>query len=176
MGGATVRYPGPATLITALTLVSRQAGRKVCLNAFDPALKPFEGDMVKVPPRMPEAEFDKLLGQMDLGYAPDPLTENAQRFARTSLSTKLVTCIGATLPCLYHGPSQSSAAEMFSRFNAGEIVDSQNPEDIATGFMKLIDSSDEYRDNAVKLAKSDFNPYEQTALLYRRFQQTAAEL
>lgn len=177
MGGwGDCPVPWPGNLITALTLVSRQAGRKVCLNAFDPALKPFEGDMVKVHPRMPEVEFDKLLGQMDLGYAPDPLTENAQRFAQTSLSTKLVTCIGATLPCLYHGPSQSSAAEMFSRFNAGEIVDSQNPEDIATGFMKLIDSSDKYRDNAVKLAKSDFNPYEQTALLYRRFQHTAAEL
>jgi hypothetical protein len=118
---------------------------------------------------MPEPQFNQLLDRMDLGYAPDPLTEDGRSFAKTSLSTKLVTYIGATLPCLYHGPGQSTTAEMFSRHRAGEVVDSQHSEDIASGFLKLIKGADEYRDHAVQLAMSDFDPRELASRILSRF-------
>jgi hypothetical protein len=107
---------------------------------------------------------------MDLGYAPDPLASvHGREFAKTSLPTKLVTYLGACLPCLYHGPAESTVGEMFTRFKAGEIVDSQSPQDLADGFARLIENPDPYRDAAVQLARSDFDPQMFANRLLARF-------
>jgi hypothetical protein len=108
---------------------------------------------------MSQTDFEAFVRTMDLGYAPDPLTSGAAReFVQTSLPTKLVTYLGATIPALYHGPSDSTVGEMFSRFKAGEIVPSQSAEVLAKGFRRLIEDPEPYRDNAVELAKADFDP------------------
>ena len=151
--------PWPGNLVEALRILQSRLARPVRLHAFDNALRPFEGDQVKVHSRLPDKEFEAMLNVMDLGYAPDPITGAAARiFTETSLPTKLVTYLAATLPCLYHGPANSTVGEMFGRYPAGEIVESQSPQDLADAFERLIRSADHYRDNALQLAACDFDP------------------
>ncbi len=162
--------PWPENLIESLATLRQRLGRAVRLHAFDPALRRYESEFVIFHPRMPEGAFNALLHTMDLGYAPDPLASvHGREFAKTSLPTKLVTYLGACLPCLYHGPAESTVGEMFTRFKAGEIVDSQSPQDLADGFARLIENPDPYRDAAVQLARSDFDPQMFANRLLARF-------
>lgn len=169
-GGGDCPPPWPENLIGALQILSCRTGRKVRLNAFDPALRRFEGDNVRVLPRMQEAQFDEFLAQMDLGYAPDPMAPEFSEFVTTSLSTKVVTYVAATLPSLYHGPRISSVGEMFSRHTAGVIVEGQASEEIAAGFVCLIEGAESFRDACCDLAKADFDRETLVNRIYRRFQ------
>ena len=161
--------PWPRNLVQALPLVSRRLGRAVRLNAFDPALRNFEGPNVRVFERLPEDKFNEVLATMDLGYAPDQLSPEFREFVTTSLPTKLVTYIGATLPSLYHGPFDSTVGEMFGRHRAGVIVESPAAADVAAGFIELIASPEQFRDACVALAGSDFDRETLVNRIYRRF-------
>ena len=161
--------PWPENLLIALQLLSQQLGREVRLNAFDPKLLRFEAHNVRVLASVPEAQFEEILSSMDLGYAPDPLLPEFREFVITSLPTKLVTYVAATLPSLYHGPQESSVGEMFSRYPAGVIVESQAPEDIVAGFVRLIRDAESFRDACCELAKADFDRETLVNRVYDRF-------
>jgi glycosyltransferase involved in cell wall biosynthesis len=161
--------PWPENLLTALGIIESKTNKSVKLYSFDPLLVRYNSRHVVLCQKMPQDQFEKLLNQMDLGYAPDPFDEKFEVFVKTSLSVKMITYISATLPCLYHGPVDSSIGEMFNRYQAGEIVNSNDPNELANGFLKLINNSDFYRDNSLFLAKSDFNPEIMRQKILNRF-------
>ena len=54
----------------------------------------------------------------DLLYMPMPFGEAHEKFARYSLSTKMVTYAGSGVPILYHGPATSAAFDLLKRNDA----------------------------------------------------------
>lgn len=148
--------PWPYCLIEALNILEQKSNKKVNFYAFDPKFKDLNDSRFIFCERMTAGEFDLFLNKMDIGYAPDPLELKYLLFAQTSLSTKIVTYLSATLPSLYHGPLDSTVGELFSRFKAGVIVQSNDPDNIANGFLDLILNYDLYRSKSFQLAMNDF--------------------
>lgn len=149
--------PWPYCLVEALNILEQKSTKKVKFYAFDPMFKDLNDSRFIYCERMTASEFDLFLNKMDIGYAPDPLELRYRLFAQTSLSTKIVTYLSATLPSFYHGPQDSTISELFSRFKAGIVVESNDPGAIANGFLDLIINYDSYRFNAVQLAINDFD-------------------
>jgi len=129
--------PWPDNLIEALQIIRTE--QPINLHVFDPRFRSYtEHEWVVYHEHMPEAEFDSLLAQMDLSYAPDPLTPVGRLFAATSLSTKIVTSICAGLPFIYHGPHDSTVGDLLQLEPLlGVIVESNSGQDIATGVRSL---------------------------------------
>lgn len=158
MGGwGDCPLPWPKCVIEALVILEKKTQMKVQFFAFDPIFKEVNNSSIIYCPRMQNDEYEIFLDKMDIGYAPDPLIDKFALFAKTSMSTKIVTYISACIPSLYHGPKDSSINEIFSRYQAGEIMDSNNPIEIANAFYKLIENSSTYRENCIQLACNDFN-------------------
>lgn len=149
--------PWPYCLIEAVNILEQKSNKKVKFYAFDPKFKDLNDPRFIFCERMTAVEFDYFLNKMDIGYAPDPLELKYRLFAQTSLSTKIVTYLSATLPSFYHGPQDSTIGELFSRFKAGVIVQSNDPDSIANGFLDLIINYDSYRSKSIQLAKNDFD-------------------
>lgn len=149
--------PWPECLIEAIELLEKISKKDVKFYAFDPKFKEFNDSRFIYCERMNSEEFDLFLNKMDIGYAPDPLELEYRLFAQTSLSTKIVTYLSATIPIFYHGPQDSSIGEIFNRFKAGVIVESNNPKEIAIGLFELITNYSTYRSNSINLASNDFD-------------------
>ena len=58
----------------------------------------------------------------DLLYMPIPFGEAYEKFARYSLSTKMVTYAGSGVPILYHGPAASAAYDLLHKNNAAILL------------------------------------------------------
>jgi hypothetical protein len=149
--------PWPNCLIEAVNILEKKSNKKVKFYAFDPKFKDLKDSRFIYCERMTASEFDFFLNKIDIGYAPDPLELKYRLFAQTSLSTKIVTYVSSTLPTFYHGPQDSTVGELFSRFKAGVIVESNDPDTIANGFLDLIINYDLYRSESVQLAINDFD-------------------
>ncbi len=50
-----------------------------------------------------------------------------KKFARYSLSTKMVTYAGSGVPILYHGPADSAAYELLNKNNARDFAHQPRP-------------------------------------------------
>ena len=129
--------PWPDNLMEALRFVRNQL--KVNFHVFDPKFLKYQGcGWVFFHEHMPEIEFDALLAEMDISYAPDPFTEEGRRFAAMSLSTKVVTSLCAGLPFVYHGPYDSTVGDLVREDPLlGLIVESQSPNDLAQGILAI---------------------------------------
>jgi hypothetical protein len=105
---------------------------------------------------LPEKEFDVSLSKMTIGFANDPITELGKQFAGTSIPTKIITYIGAGVPFLYQGPKDSTVADLLSKYNAGLIVESNNPEDLASGFNEILSTYKEKRHECYRAVNEVF--------------------
>lgn len=116
----------------------------------------------------PEAEVATDMEQADFLYLPLPFDSRHEHFVRLSLSTKLVTYLGAGLPIVYHGPAGSAAHELLSHHDAAICLTTLDPDEIARGIMAGMARADEVTANALALGRSEFTVEEQRRRFWSR--------
>jgi len=115
------------------------------------------GAEVIVKPWGTEAEVARDLDEIDVLYLPMPFGPEHEPFCRFSLSTKMVTYLASGLPILYHGPRYAAAARLLAENDAGIIVDSLDPDAIASALASVPARAAKVAENAAALARSQFN-------------------
>jgi glycosyltransferase involved in cell wall biosynthesis len=103
-----------------------------------------------------EREVQQDLNSVDVLYFPLPFGEEYDAFTKYSMSTKLVTYLGAGLPIVYHGPAYSAAARLLAGADASLIIDSTDPRDVAEGIRTAHATRDRLVANAQHLARERF--------------------
>jgi hypothetical protein len=115
------------------------------------------GKAVTVLPFASEAQVRRDMESADLLYMPIPFGEAYEKFARYSLSTKMVTYAGSGVPILYHGPAASAAYDLLNRNNAAFLLPTLEPEEIAGTLSGLTQQRRaEVVANALALAEREF--------------------
>ena len=129
---------------------------------------------VTVLPFAAESDVRRDMESADLLYLPLPFGKAHEKFARYSLSTKMVTYAGSGVPILYHGPVSSAAYDLLKRHNAGIFIDSLDPKEIA-GALDRVDEETRMgvAENALALARRDFMLVDQTRRFWGAFVRTA---
>ena len=94
----------------------------------------------------------------DVLYLPLPFGERHRDFVRLSLSTKLVSYLASGLPIVYHGPAEAAAARLLATHDAGVLVTSLDPRNIAQGLLDARERADALGRNALALAGTRFDP------------------
>jgi len=128
---------------------------------------------VTVLPFANEAQVRRDMESADLLYMPIPFGAAHEKFARYSLSTKMVTYAGSGVPILYHGPANSAAYDLLNRNNAAVLLTSLAPEEIAqalaglTGQMRA-----DIAANALALAEREFMLVDQARKFWGAFSRT----
>jgi glycosyltransferase involved in cell wall biosynthesis len=112
---------------------------------------------VTILPFSSEAQVKQDMESADLLYMPLPFGEAYEKFARYSLSTKMVTYAGSGVPILYHGPANSAAYDLLEKNNAAILLTSLVPEEIARALAGLTEQTrTESAANALALAQREF--------------------
>ena len=121
-----------------------------------------EGAKVTVLPFASEAQVRQDMESADLLYMPIPFGEAYEKFARFSLSTKMVTYAGSGVPILYHGPTASAAYDLLQKNNAAVLLPTLEPEEIAAVLSGLTrEKRANIATNALALAEREFMLVEQ---------------
>lgn len=124
---------------------------------------------VTVLPFADEAQVRRDMESADLLYMPMPFGAEHEKFARYSLSTKMVTYVGSGVPILYHGPAASAVFQLLSRRRAAISITSLEPAEVADVFRELnVERRTEVAANALSLAQNEFMLADQ----YRKFWRT----
>ena len=125
---------------------------------------------VTVLPFASEAQVSKDMESADLLYMPLPFGEAYEKFARYSLSTKMVTYAGSGLPILYHGPATSAAYDLLHQNNAAIFLTTLEPEEIARALSGLTrQARADVAVNALALAGREFMLADQTRKFWDGF-------
>jgi len=125
---------------------------------------------VVVLPFAREAQVKEDMKTADLLYMPMPFGSAHEKFARYSLSTKMVTYVASGVPILYHGPSTSAAFDLLKRNNAAVLIPTLKPEEIAETLSKLTATKrSEVANNALALAEREFMLGDQTHKFWGAF-------
>jgi hypothetical protein len=103
-----------------------------------------------------EEEVQDDFEDVDVLYFPLPFGREFDSFTKYSMSTKLVTYLGAGLPIVYHGPAYSAAARLLADTGAALIIDSTNPDDLVNGIRAAHMRRNELVSNAQHLAREKF--------------------
>jgi hypothetical protein len=112
---------------------------------------------VTVLPFASEAQVRQDMRTADLLYMPLPFGEAHEKFARFSLSTKMVTYAGSGVPILYHGPAASAAYDLLHKNNAAILLTTLEPEEIAAALAGLTrEKRTDIATNALALAEREF--------------------
>ncbi len=111
---------------------------------------------VRVLPFAPEAEVERDFAEADLLYLPLPFGAEHANFGRYSLSTKMVTYLGSGLPILYHGPSDSAAADLLGRNDAALLVPTLAAGEIAAALAATPERRRAVAEHARALAQREF--------------------
>lgn len=125
------------------------------------------GVPVTVLPWGSQADVDRDLAAANLLYLPLPFGSAHERFARFSLSTKLVTFLASGLPIFYHGPPESAAAELLSGADAGIGAYSLDPNAIADALEFAPGRAQQVSTGAIRLARAQFRLEDQRARFWR---------
>ncbi|MES2544080.1 MAG: hypothetical protein V4548_04285 [Bacteroidota bacterium] len=149
-GNATLPWPKP--LLDSIHKLNQTNNWQ--LHLFDSKLKSYESSVVKVYDLMSEQSFNTILETTNIGYACDDLKLENIKFAQLSLPTKIVTYIGAGIPFLYHGPKDSTVGDLLKQYVCGIIIETNTPNDLTDGFLKLISNYNFYQENCI-LAKEN---------------------
>jgi hypothetical protein len=129
---------------------------------------------VTVLPFATEGQVKRDMESADLLYLPLPFGEAHEKFARYSLSTKMVTYAGSGVPILYHGPETSAAYDILRQYHAAIFLVSLRPEEIAESLDQLTDQTRiEVASNALELARRDFMLVDQTRRFWGAFAKMA---
>jgi glycosyltransferase involved in cell wall biosynthesis len=125
---------------------------------------------VTVLPFANEAQVRVDMETADLLYLPMPFGAAHEKFARYSLSTKMVTYAGSGVPILYHGPATSAAFDLLNRNEAAVFVTSLEPSEIAAAFSGLTaQRRAEVSASALALAEREFMLVDQTRKFWGAF-------
>ena len=125
---------------------------------------------VTVLPFANEAQVRGDMESADLLYMPIPFGEAHEKFARYSLSTKMVTYAGSGVPILYHGPAASAAYDLLNRNNAAILLTSLAPEEIAETLSGLTrQRRADIAANALALAEREFMLVDQARKFWGAF-------
>ncbi len=117
-----------------------------------------------------EAQVRRDMESADLLYMPIPFGEAYEKFARYSLSTKMVTYAGSGVPILYHGPAASAAHDLLQRNNAAILLTTLEPEEIAAVLAGLTgEKRAKIATNALALAEREFMLVDQTRKFWNAF-------
>jgi hypothetical protein len=133
--------------------------------------KVFNGfDSVVVLPFASEAQVKTDMKTADLLYMPMPFGPAHEKFARYSLSTKMVTYVGSGVPILYHGPATSAAFGLLKKNDAAVLMTTLEPEEIAETLSRLtVERRGEIANNALALAEREFMLEDQTRRFWGAF-------
>jgi glycosyltransferase involved in cell wall biosynthesis len=125
---------------------------------------------VTVLPFSSEAQVRQDMERADLLYMPIPFGEAYAKFARYSLSTKMVTYAGSGVPILYHGPAASAAYDLLNKNNAAILLTTLEPEEIAGTLSGLTPQRRaDIATNALALAEREFMLIDQTRKFWDAF-------
>lgn len=125
---------------------------------------------VTILPFASEAQVKQDMESADLLYMPIPFGEAYEKFARYSLSTKMVTYAGSGVPILYHGPVASAAYDLLNRNQAAILLPTLDPEEIAVALAELTPQRRaEVATNALALARREFMLVDQTRKFWDAF-------
>ncbi len=114
-------------------------------------------ETVQVLPFASDDQVKRDMEEADLLYLPLPFGEAHEKFARYSLSTKMVSYVGSGVPILYHGPTTSAACDLLKEHQAAFLLTSLVPEEIARTLGGLTDDARAtFAQNALALAKRNF--------------------
>jgi glycosyltransferase involved in cell wall biosynthesis len=128
---------------------------------------------VTVLPFANEAQVRRDMKSADLLYLPIPFGAAHEKFARYSLSTKMVTYAGSGVPILYHGPANSAAYDLLNRNNAAVFLTSLTPEEIAQALAGLAGQTrGDIAANALALAEREFMLVDQARKFWGAFSRT----
>jgi len=117
---------------------------------------------VTVLPFADEQQVQHDIQKADLLYLPIPFGEEHSSFARYSLSTKMVTYLGSGVPILYHGPAESAAYELLTKYNAAVVATSLDPHVTAEVLSTITaERAVNVARNALELARAQFTLAEQ---------------
>jgi len=129
---------------------------------------------VTVLPFSTEAQVKRDMESADLLYMPLPFGEAHEKFARYSLSTKMVTYVGSGVPILYHGPVTSAAYDLLNQDRAAIFLTSLVPEEIAETLGRVTEKMRaDAAGNALVLAQRDFMLADQTRRFWGALSRTA---
>lgn len=145
----------PDVLWDAMRMLQKKTGKRVEFHHFKTKLSGYEN--LHFHPSLEDSAFDRLLQSMTLGYTADPLTSVGRSFAKTSFPTKIVTYVGNSLPFVYHGPTDSTVGDFISSYKAGEIVESNRPEDLCRAFEIIIEHREKYIAECVRSSANCFD-------------------
>jgi hypothetical protein len=130
---------------------------------------------VTVLPFSNEAQVRQDMESADLLYMPIPFGEAYAKFARYSLSTKMVTYAGSGIPILYHGPADSAAYELLNKNRAAFLLTSLAPEEVARTLTGISGSAAaDVARNALALAQREFMLADQARKFWGAFSKTLA--
>ena len=125
---------------------------------------------VTILPFASEVQVAKDIESADLLYMPLPFGEAYEKFARYSLSTKMVTYAGSGAPILYHGPTTSAAYDLLHQNNAAIFLTTLEPEEIARALSALTrQGRADIAANALALAGREFMLVDQTRKFWDGF-------
>jgi hypothetical protein len=125
---------------------------------------------VTVLPFASEEQVRRDMESADLLYMPIPFGEAYEKFARYSLSTKMVTYAGSGVPIVYHGPAASAAHDLLHKNNAAILLTTLEPEEIAAVLSGLTqERRTNIATNALALAEREFMLAEQTRKFWNAF-------
>ena len=102
-----------------------------------------------------DEEIKNELDMADILYLPIKFSE--PNFYLYSLSTKMISYIGASGNILYHGPSDSAACNLLRKNNAAFCCVSLSKEEMTSLIKEMVLSDESSCTNAKKLAKSKFD-------------------
>lgn len=86
-----------------------------------------------------------------------PMKFNLPDFYLYSLSTKMVSYLGASGSILYHGPEDSAACNLLTKYEAAVNCTSLNPVELKLRIMELLENKHLISTNAKKLAQEQFD-------------------
>ena len=164
MGGfGNASSPWPIPLMKSIDLLNEK--NKTNLHLFDNKLKNYTNENIFVYDLMSEEEYNRFLKKINIGYACDDLLKTD--FSQFSLPTKIITYIGAGIPFVYHGPTNSTVGDLILKIEMGIIVDSNSANELFNAFYKIYNNYNFYRDNCLLARKTIFSKKEIQSLFYR---------
>jgi glycosyltransferase involved in cell wall biosynthesis len=131
---------------------------------------------VTILPFADEMQVRQDMERADLLYMPIPFGAAHEKFARYSLSTKMVTYAGSGVPILYHGPARSAAYDLLNTNNAAVLLTSLAPDEIAQTLAGLtVRARTDIATNALALAEREFMLADQARKFFGPFSRALSQ-
>ena len=128
-------------------------------HGFNPEVFPGK-EIVESLPFASSDVVEREMRSQDFLYLPLPFEDEWQNLCKFSLSTKMVSYLGAGVPILYHGPASSAAGQYLRRNGAALQLNSNAPDEIATTLDNAFDDAsalNRVSENAQNAVRRDFD-------------------